>query len=77
MKDKTIFYLVISCALFGFVYFYPEISERFNLIISYKYIVIIGAVIIMLVITPLWWKSMQTKSKEEREKYHRPEQPWE
>ena len=70
-------YIIIGFLLVGFVFFYPEINETLNLPISYKNIVLIGSLLLMLVVTPLYCRAIRKQGREEKENNKKVKQPWE
>lgn len=70
-------YIVIGFLLVGFVFFYPEINEYLNLPFSYQTIVLVGSLLLMLVVTPLYWRAIYKQGKKEKEKNIKSNQPWE
>jgi len=70
-------YIIIGFLLVGFVFFYPEINKTLNLPFSYKNIVLIGSLLLMLVVTPLYWRAIRKQGREEKENNKKVKQPWE
>jgi len=66
---------MIGFVLFGFVYAYPQINEVINLPFSYSTIVFSGFILLVFVITPLYWRASTKQAKEEKD--IKEKQPWE
>jgi membrane protein YdbS with pleckstrin-like domain len=76
-KEMVWKYLIFAFALVGFVFSYPYIQDKYNIGISYKVVVLLGSVVLMFIITPLYWRAIDKDRKEEKMKYKRAKQPWE
>jgi len=70
-------YITIGFLLVGFVFYYPEINITLKLPIDYKTIVLIGSLLLILVVTPLYWRAIRKQGHEEKENNKRSKQPWE
>lgn len=70
-------YIIIGFLLVGFVFNYPIINEILNLPISYQTVVLIYSLLLMLVVTPLYWRDIRKQGKQEKENSNNAEQPWE
>jgi len=69
-------YLIISFLLVGFVFFYPQINKILELPFSYHSIVVGGSLLLIFVVTPLYWRAMHKQGQQERENNKRVKQPW-
>ena len=70
-------YIVIGFLLVGFVFYYPEINETLKLPISYQTVVVICSVLLILVVTPLYWRVIFKHGKKEKEMNKKAKAPWE
>jgi len=70
-------YIGIAFLLAAFVLSYPLIKYKLNLSFSHSYVVIIGFIVLVFVITPLYWKAIVKQGEKDNEKNARPKQPWE
>ena len=70
-------YIVIGFLLVGFVFYYPEINEVVKLPISYQTIILISSLLLLFVITPLYWRAIFKQGQKDRLKHKKAKQPWE
>jgi hypothetical protein len=70
-------YIVIAFILVGFVFAYSFVQNKLNLSFSYRYVVVIGFIFLVFVITPLYWRAIVKQKKKDKEKYAKPKRPWE
>ena len=70
-------YIVIGFLLVGFVFYYPEINEILKFPVSYQAVVIICSLLLILVVTPLYWRAIIKHSKKEKEMNKKTKAPWE
>ena len=60
-------YIVTGFLLVGFVLYYPAIKETLNLPFSYQTIILTGSLLLIFVVTPLYWRSIYKQGKKEKE----------
>ena len=70
-------YIITGFLLFGFVLYYPQINEILQLSISYQTVVIIGSLLLIFVITPLYWRAIYKQGQQKNEFNKKAKQPWE
>jgi len=69
-------YIIIGFLLIGIVFYYPEINEVLQLPISYKNIVLVCSLLLMLVVTPLYWREIRKQGRREKIRNKSSKQPW-
>lgn len=79
IKNKIMLwkYIIIGFLLVGFIFYYPEINDILKLPINYQTIVLVGSLLLMLVVTPLYWRAIRKQGREEKENNKESKQPWE
>ena len=70
-------YIITGFILVGFVFYYPEINEMLKLPINYQTIVLVGSLLLLLVIIPLYWRAIRKQGQVEKENNKKSKQPWE
>ena len=70
-------YLVIGCLLAGFVFYYQQISEILKLPFSHQAIVLVCSLVLMFVVSPLFWRAIHKQNQHEKENNKTAKQPWE
>ena len=69
-------YIIIGFLLVAFIFGYPQINEFLELPFRYKDVVLVGPLVLIFVVTPLYWRAIVKKGKKERESLAAGKQPW-
>lgn len=74
---KLLGYVIAGFLMVGLAFGYPHIKGWLGLTIPYSAVVVFCFVVLGFVVTPLYWKEITKKGKQERQNEKRAAQPWE